>query len=266
MTNTLDGSGSSLHPLQLFSCAGQVAIVTGATSGIGRASAEALAAAGARVLVVGLPGGDPVGVAHGLREHGLDVAGVACDVTADGASGSLVAAALDRWGRLDTVVANAGVALDEPGSSSVDALDGMFALHVRSVWELAGAAMPLIARSGGGALIVMSSIAGLRGNRVLSGYGVTKAANAQIARNLAVQWGPSAVRANAISPGVIETEFARQITDDPAVAATRRERTPLRRFGRVEEVAGAVVWLASPAGRFVTGQNIVIDGGTLIAD
>ena len=107
---------------------------------------------------------------------------------------------------------------------------------------------------------------GLRGNRVLSGYGITKAANAQLARNLAVQWGPSGVRANAISPGVIETEFARPITDDPATAARRRDRTPLRRFGRVEEVAGAVVWLASPAGAFVTGQNIVIDGGTLIAD
>ena len=183
-----------------------------------------------------------------MREQGLDVAGIACDVTAEAASGSLVAAALDRWGRLDTVVANAGVALDEPGSSSVDALDRMFALHVRSVWELASAAMPVIARAGGGAFIVMSSIAGLRGNRILSGYGVTKAANAQIARNLAVQWGPSGVRANAISPGVIETEFARPITDDPSVATTRRERTPLRRFGRVEEVAGAVVWLASPAG------------------
>ena len=266
MANTLDGPGSPLRPSQLFSCAGQVAIVTGATSGIGRASAEALAAAGARVLVVGLPEGDPIGVAHAMREHGLDVAGVACDVTAEAASGSLVTAALDRWGRLDTVVANAGVALDEPSSASVDALDRMFALHVRSVWELANAAVPVIAKLGGGAFVVMSSIAGLRGNRVLSGYGVTKAANAQIARNLAVQWGPSGVRANAISPGVIETEFARPITDDATVAATRRDRTPLRRFGRVDEVAGAVVWLASPAGAFVTGQNIVIDGGTLISD
>ncbi len=266
MADTLDGSGSPLRPSRLFSCAGQVAIVTGATSGIGRASAEALAAAGARVLVVGLPAGDPVGVAQGLQEQGLDVDGVACDVTADAASGSLVAAALDRWGRLDTVVANAGVALDEPGSSNGAALDRMFALHVSSVSELASAAMPVIAQSGGGAFIVMSSIAGLRGNRVLSGYGVTKAANAQIARNLAVQWGPSGVRANAISPGVIETEFARPITDDASLAATRRDRTPLRRFGRVHEVAGAVVWLASAAGAFVTGQNIVIDGGTLISD
>ena len=83
-----------------------------------------------------------------MQEQGLDVAGVACDVTAEAASGSLVTAALDRWGRLDTVVANAGVALDEPGSASVDALDRMFALHVRSVWELANAAVPVIAESG----------------------------------------------------------------------------------------------------------------------
>ena len=131
---------------------------------------------------------------------------------------------------------------------------------------VANAAVPVIAEDGGGTFLVMSSIAALRGNRVLSGYGVTKAANAQLARNLAVQWGPHGVRANAISPGVIETDFARPITEDASLAAARRDRTPLRRFGRVEEVAGAVVWLASSAGAFVTGQNIVIDSGTLIAD
>lgn len=266
MTNTTDDAGSSFHPARLFSCAGQVAIVTGGSSGIGRASVEALAAAGARVLLVGLPDGNPAAEASALRERGLDVEGIAADLTAAGAASSVVAAAVDRWGRLDTVVANAGAALDEPGPTNLEALDLMFALHVRSVAELADTAVPVIAESGGGAFLVMSSLAGLRGNRVLSGYGITKAANAQLARNLAVQWGPSGVRANAISPGVIETDFARPITDDPATTAMRRDRTPLRRFGRVEEVAGAVVWLASPAGAFVTGQNIVIDGGTLIAD
>lgn len=177
-----------------------------------------------------------------------------------------MAAAVDRWGRLDTVVANAGAALDEPGTSSLEALDRMYALHVRSVVELASAAVPVIAEGGGGVFLIMSSLAGLRGNRILTGYGITKAANAQLARNLAVQWGPSGVRANAISPGVVETDFARPFSEDPTMAATRRDRTPLRRFGRVEEIAGAVVWLASPAGAFVSGQNIVIDGGTLIAD
>lgn len=257
---------SSLAPANLFSCAGQVAIVTGGSSGIGLAAVEALAAAGARVLLVGLPESEPDAAAGTMRERGLAVEGLAADVTHTDTGDAIVAAAVDRWGRLDTVVANAGTALDEPGAVDVAALDRMYALHVRSVAELANAAMPVIAEGGGGAFLVMSSLAGLRGNRVLSGYGMTKAANAQLARNLAVQWGHAGVRANAISPGVIETDFARPITGDPAAAEVRRDRTPLRRFGRVEEVAGAVVWLASPAGAFVTGQNIVIDGGTLIAD
>ena len=266
MADPDDHVRSGLAPARLFSCAGQVAVVTGGSSGIGRAAAEALAAAGARVLLVGLPESDPDGAAAVLRGQGLDVHGLGTDVTADGAGEAVIAAALERWGRLDTVVANAGAALDEPGPIDLDALDRMYALHVRSVAALANAAVPVIAESGGGAFIVMSSIAGLRGNRVLSGYGMTKAANAQLARNLAVQWGAHGVRANAISPGVIETHFARPITEDPALATVRRERTPLRRFGRVEEVAGAVVWLASSAGAFVTGQNIVVDGWTLIAD
>lgn len=261
-----DDMRSPFAPDRLFSCDGQVAIVTGGSSGIGRAAAEALAAAGARVLIAGLAESDPGAAAAGLRERGLDVVDMAVDLTAPGSARAVVRAALDRWGRLDTVVANAGAALDAPGPVDLDALDRMYALHVRSVAELANAAVPVIADGGGGALLVMSSLAGLRGNRMLPGYGVTKAANAQLARNLAVQWGHAGVRANAISPGVIETDFARPITDDPVTAARRRERTPLGRFGRVHEVAGAVVWLASSAGAFVTGQNIVIDGGTLVAD
>ena len=267
MTDDLGGSESPLHPSRLYSCAGQVAIVTGGTSGIGLATVEALAAAGARVLLAGVAASDPLGVAESLSARGLEVAGIVSDVTSAESPPALVAAALERWGRLDTVVCNAGAALDPTdGRMDVDALDRMFDLHVRSVWRLADAAAPVIARSGGGSFIVISSIAGLRGNRVLAGYGVTKAANAQLARNLAVQWGEHGLRANAISPGVIETAFARPITEDPAAASARLGRTPLRRFGRPEEVAGAVVWLASPAGAFVSGQNIVIDGGTLIAD
>ncbi|GAA1061472.1 SDR family NAD(P)-dependent oxidoreductase [Agromyces bracchium] len=266
MADIDDDRRSTLDPARLFSCAGQVAVVTGGSSGIGRACAEALAAAGARVLIAALPDAGPEDVARRMRASGLDVEAMGIDLTATGSATALVSGAVARWGRLDTVVANAGAALDAPGSIDLEALDRMYALHVRSVAELANAAAPVIADSGGGAFLVMSSLAGLRGNRVLSGYAMTKAANAQLARNLAVQWGHAGVRANAISPGVIATEFARPITDDPAIAVLRRERTPLGRFGRVEEVAGAVVWLASSAGAFTTGQNIVIDGGTLIAD
>lgn len=258
---------SPLAPANLFSCAGQVAIVTGGASGIGRATAEALAAAGARVVVAGLASSDPAGAAAEISRMGLEATGIECDVTDASSLARLVDETLARHGRLDTVVAGAGAALDDPAaSSSIDGLDAMFDLHVRSVIRLSELALPAVAESGGGAFIVISSIAGLRGNRVIGGYGVTKAANAQLARNLAVQWGSRGIRANAISPGVIATDFARPITHDPGVAPARLAKTPLGRFGTPAEVAGAVVWLASLAGAFVSGQNIVIDGGTLVSD
>ena len=252
----------------LFSLDGQVAIVTGATSGIGLASAEALAVHGARVVMAGL--GDAGSVAARLRDHGHDVVGVECDLRDAEAPASLVHTALDRWGRLDTVFANAGVGLEDRdengGGDAFSALDVMFDLHVRSVLRLADAALPAMADAGGGLFLVMSSLSGLRGNTVIGGYGITKAANAQLARNIAVQWGPRGIRANALAPGVIATEFSAPITADPDAARIRLAKTPLGRFGTPHEVAGAVVWLASPAGAFVSGQTIVIDGGTLASD
>lgn len=254
-------------PNALFDCSGAVAVVTGGATGIGAASAIALAAAGARVLVAGLESSRPDAFAEALRAHGHDVLGVVCDVSDDAELDGLVAAAMERWGRIDTVVANAGAALDEPGADdALERLDAMYRLHVRAVAALAERVLPVMRDGGGGSFIIMSSLAGLRGNRLLGGYGVTKAANAQLARNLAVQWGPRGIRANAISPGVIDTDFARPITGDPDVSASRRAATPLGRFGTPREVASAVVWLASPAGAFVNGQNIVVDGGTLVSD
>ena len=254
-------------PESLFSCVGQVAIVTGAGTGIGRACAEALAAAGARVVLAGLAESAPERAAADLVEQGMEAVGIVCDVTDAAQLARLVDSAVQRWGRIDTVLANAGAALDQPDADdTLERMDRMYALHVRAVAALAELALPAMADGGGGAFLIMSSLSGLRGNRVLSGYGVTKAANAQLARNLAVQWGGRGIRANAISPGVIATDFAAPITADPDAAAARLAKTPLGRFGTPAEVAGAVVWLASPAGAFVTGQNIVIDGGTLISD
>lgn len=248
----------------MFSCAGQVAIVTGGATGIGWASAAALAQAGARVVIAGLPSTDPDAAAARLRSAGADAVGVDLDVTDANATHRLVAGTVERWGRVDTVLANAGAVISH--EAPLAALDEMFDLHVRSVVRLADTVLPTMARGGGGTFIVMSSLSGLRGNRHIGDYGITKAANAQLVRNLAVQWGPQNIRANALSPGVIETDLARPITGDSQVAAARLSKTPLGRFGRPEEVASAVVWLASPGGAFVSGQNIVIDGGTLISD
>jgi len=262
---------SPLRPEALFCLTGRVALVTGATSGIGFVTSEALAAAGARVVLAGL--GDADGAATRLAERGMTAIGLECDLTVPHAAAALVAAATDRWGRLDIVFANAGAAMDAAGDAehpgadeALARFDRMVDLHLRSVLRLADAALPVMASAGGGLFLVMSSLSGLRGNRAIGGYGITKAANAQLARNIAVQWGSRGIRANALSPGVIATDFARPITDDPDAAATRLAKTPLGRFGSPEEVAGAVVWLASDAGAFVSGQNIVIDGGTLASD
>lgn len=259
----------------LFSLERTVALVTGATRGIGLGCARMLAAAGAHVVLTGLPGEHPADVAAQLCAEGLSVEGHELDVTDAEAQTALVAELRARLGRIDTLVCNAGVALDpvtEPGrpqryDDAADiALQHMFQIHVRSVAQLADLVCPIMAEHDGGSVIIMSSLSAVRGNSAIGLYGVTKAANAQLARNLAVQWGPQGIRANAISPGVIATEFATPITDDPARAERRLAQTPLRRFGSVEHVAGTVVYLASAAGAFTSGQTLVVDGGTLIHD
>lgn len=126
--------------------------------------------------------------------------------------------------------------------------------------------VPAMAARGGGSVILMACIAALRGNRAIGLYGLTKAALAQLARNLAVEWGPQGVRANAIAPGLIRTPLAAGLVQDAAFMARRIAMTPLRRVGEAHEVAGVAVMLASAAGAFVSGQTLVVDGGTLVSD
>jgi NAD(P)-dependent dehydrogenase (short-subunit alcohol dehydrogenase family) len=147
----------------------------------------------------------------------------------------------------------------------------VMAINLRSQVVLCNLALPLVAARAketgdSGSAILISSLSGLRGNAAINAYALAKAGVAQLARNLAVEWGPRAVRVNAISPGFIATELSRPLLENQAFMARRMAATPLRRPGTPEEVAGAVVFLASPAGGFVTGHNLVVDGGTLISD
>lgn len=252
---------------ELFSLAGTIAIVTGATSGIGLGTAQVLASAGAQTILTGLAAEDPVGKAAELAASGLPIVGRACDLRSDDDLSALVEWTVAEFGRIDTLFANAGLSSeDHPLDLTRDQqLDLMLDVHVRGNLHLTDLVLPVMAAGGGGSIIIISSLAALRGSKNVPLYGITKAAAAQLARNIAVGWGDRNIRANAIAPGVIETDFARVITQGE-LREKRLEKAPLRRFGQVADIAGTVVYLASAAGSFTTGQTIIVDGGTVISD
>ncbi len=254
--------------MRLFDLRGKVALVTGATRGIGRAIAEEMARHGAAVAISSNEGEECAARAAALREEGCDAIGVACDVTSREQLEALVARTLDAFGKIDVLVCNAGVAphVGPIASASAQDWDITMTVNLRSVLWLTSLVIPEMAQRRDGAVIITSSIAGLRGNKSIGLYGLSKAASAELARNLAVEWGPSNVRVNAISPGVIDTAFATPMLSDAAVMERRLALTPLRRVGTPQEIAGVAVMLASAAGAFITGQNIVVDGGTTIGD
>ena len=252
----------------LFDLKGKVALVTGATGGLGLAIAQAMADHGASVLASDL---DPVLCAR-LVERIRRSGGVAHDLAADlskveGAA-ALAAAALAVYGRVDVLVCNAGMQgpAGPIGQASPADWQRVMDLNLRAAMELTTALLPKMAANPGSSVVLMSSIAGLRGNKAIGLYGLSKAALAQLARNLAVEWGPLGVRVNSISPGLIRTPLSASFIDNPAAIERRLSLTPLRRVGEPHEIAGVAVMLASAAGGFITGHNLVVDGGTTISD
>lgn len=247
----------------LFDLSGKAAIVTGSTRGIGRAIAETLIAQGARVVISSEDAGDTARVAADLGMPGCP-----CDVTDDAALARLVAFACAELGGLDLLVCNAGIT-GKPGPFAdidMDDYARVMAINLRSQVVLCNLALPHIAARGGGAAVLVASLSALRGNGRINAYALAKAGVAQLARNLAVEWGPQGVRVNAVSPGFIATELSRPLLDDANFMTRRMGMTPLRRPGTPAEVAGAVTFLGSAAGAFVTGHNLVVDGGTVITD
>jgi NAD(P)-dependent dehydrogenase (short-subunit alcohol dehydrogenase family) len=251
-----------------FDLSGKVALITGATRGIGLAVAEAFGQAGAAVVISSESPRDCARAEAAMRAAGLDALGLACDVSSEEQIAALVTGTVHAHGKIDVLVCNAGVAPHMGPIATAGEKDWELTMTVnlRSLLWLTARVIPQMAQRGDGVVLIISSLSGLRGNKSIGLYGLSKAAAAQLARNLAVEWGPSNVRVNAISPGLIRTEFARPLLDDPQVLERRLQATPLRRVGEPWEVAGAALFLASRAGSFVTGHNLVVDGGTLISD
>lgn len=252
----------------LFDLTGKSALVTGAHRGIGLAIARELGHAGAAVAICS---NDADGIAHAaaeLNDAGIRAAGIACDLGVDADLDRLVEQAERALGRIDILVCNAGINPHFGPMTVVtdEQYDAIMRINLRSAVQLTNRVTPGMVARRDGVIILTSSLAGLRGNAKIGVYALSKAALAQHARNLAVELGPHNVRANAISPGLIRTEFAAPILGDESALPRRLEKTPLRRVGEPHEIAGAAVFLASPAGAFVTGHNLVVDGGTLISD
>ena len=252
----------------MFDLTGKVAIVTGSTRGIGKAAAEALAEHGAKVVISSRKQDacDAVAAEINTRFGNGTAIAVAASISDKDALQSLVDATLAAFGRIDVLVCNAasnpyygpmaGIADDQFRKI----LDNNI---VSNHWLIQMAVPGMIAR-GEGSVIIVSSIGGLRGSPVLGAYCISKAADMQLARNLAIELGPKGVRVNCIAPGLVKTDFARALWEDPERIAATNSTTPLRRIGEPEDIAGAVVFLASKAGAFMTGQSMVIDGGVTI--
>jgi NAD(P)-dependent dehydrogenase (short-subunit alcohol dehydrogenase family) len=253
--------------MDLFDLTGKTAVITGSSRGIGRAIAEQMAEAGANVVISSRKAGPCEEVAAGIIKAGGSALSIPCNVGDKAQLQALIARAREHFGPVDILVCNAAV---NPYYGpllevSDEAYDKTMSSNVRSNLWLMQLVMPEMAERKDGVVIIISSIAGLRGSPMLGVYAISKAADLQLCRNLAVEWGRHNIRINCIAPGLIKTDFARALWEDPVVLEQSVSHAPLRRIGEPVEIAGTAVFLASKAGSFITGQAIVVDGGVTIA-
>jgi NAD(P)-dependent dehydrogenase (short-subunit alcohol dehydrogenase family) len=249
----------------LFDLTGKVAIVTGSTKGIGLAIATRMAEHGATVVISSRKPDSCEAVAKNIHAAGGKAIVIPCHVARKEELQNLVDRTVSECGGLDIVVSNAAVNpyLGPQSGASDDVFERVMGTNVRSNFWLSNVCCPYLAARGGGSFMIISSIGGLIGSATLGLYGISKAADIALIRNLAVEWGPKNVRANAIAPGLVRTDFARALWEDPVRYKKTTRDAPLGRIGEPDEIAGAAIFLASAAGSFTSGQTIVIDGGRM---
>lgn len=254
-------------PSRLFDLSGRVAIVTGSSRGLGLASARGMAEQGAKVVISGRKPEACEAAVDEIRAAGGEAIAVPCNIGRKEELQRVVDTANERWGRVDIVMANAAI---HPWIGSVlDLKDETFnkfmQVNVQSSIWLAQMTVPGMLERGYGRFIVVASIVGLLGDPVTGTYGLTKAADMQFVRNLAMEFASRGVTANCIAPGTFKTEMARSQWEDEALVRWYNERNPSKRFGEVDELAGLAVMLASPSGGYINGQTIAVDGGHTIS-
>ncbi|MCC5808857.1 MAG: SDR family oxidoreductase [Ectothiorhodospiraceae bacterium] len=251
----------------MFDLKGKVAVITGSSRGIGRSIAEVYARHGAKVVISSRKPEPCQEVAEAIKAEGGEALAIPCHIGRKEELQALVDKTMEAWGRIDILVCNAATnpVYGSMAEITEDAFDKIMDTNVKSTWLLCNMVLPQMAERKDGSVILLSSIAGLRGSLTIGTYGMSKAAEAGLARNLALEWGPSNIRVNAIAPGLVKTDFAKALWEDKDRLQRVESRTPLRRIGEPEDIAGVALFLGSKAGAYVTGQTIVADGGEMVS-
>jgi len=251
--------------VKLFDLSGKVALITGSSRGIGKSIAQQMAAHGARVVISSRKTQACEQVADEINaEHGDGTAiAVAASISSKEDLQRLVKTTNEQLGEVDILVCNAA---SNPYYGPMEGIsdeqfEKILSNNVISNHWLVQQVAPGMRKRKEGAIIIVSSIGGMTGSTTIGAYNISKAADFQLARNLAAEFGADNVRINCIAPGLIKTDFARALWEDPQMLELVTATAPLKRIGLPEEVAGAAVFLAAPAGNFITGQSIVVDGG-----
>jgi NAD(P)-dependent dehydrogenase (short-subunit alcohol dehydrogenase family) len=251
--------------MELFDLTGKVAVITGSSRGIGKAIAERMAEHGAKVVISSRKPGPCEAVAREINaEHAGSAIAVPANISSKDDLQRLVDETRKAFGQIDILICNAasnpyyGPMSGIPDDAFRKILDNNI---VSNHWLIQMVAPEMIERNDG-AIVIVSSIGGLRGNAVIGAYAISKAADFQLARNLAQELSPHNIRVNCIAPGLVKTDFARALWDTPEAEKRSSAGTPLRRLGEPDDIAGAAVFLASRAGSWMTGQAIVVDGGS----
>ena len=254
---------SAPHP---FDLTGKRAIITGSSKGIGRAIAITMADLGAKVVISSRKREACEPVAEEIRARGGEAIVLPCNISRREEVTALIAGTVEAFGGIDILVCNAAVNPYYGPLAEIDdgAFDKVMNSNVKSNLWLCRDAQPHLAENGG-AVVIISSIAGLRASDNIGAYGISKAADFALARQLGAEWGPQNIRVNCIAPGLIKTDFARALWEDPQRRSLREETTPLRRIGDPEDISGVAAFLASPAAAFMTGTVVTVDGGVTIA-
>ncbi len=250
----------------MFDLSDKVALITGSSRGIGRAIAEAMATQGAKVIVSSRTDEACEAAVAAIRDVGGDALAIPCNVNHKDQLETLANLSLKACGRIDILVCNAAVNpyIGPLGEISDEAYDRTMDTNIKHTLWLCNKVLPQMAERRNGSVIIVSSISGFKGTNRLGVYAISKAAEMQLARSLAVEWGDRNLRVNCLAPGLIRTDFSRALWEDPDYYTAAVSSYPLRRIGEPMDVAGAAVFLASDAAAFITGQTLVIDGGATI--